>query len=817
MKIFLFSVILVGFVQAESTATDFHGHQGFCSRPNVSQDADCELDLTIALDFSVAMKNKTNIHQLVNYTLESVIPRFDISKTKVNVAFQAMGTWELFSSGYFKKFEDVCGFIHLAQMNLDIFGNRIAQLTDVFSTYLAYNAIPVFNRPKVKHVLVIVTAINDAFNIDIAIPLSRIVKKKAKVVVLGINQTNKDRLPRIADVVDFVDFGKYGQEQSDFIIDESCGEKPSQSTTQAPTEGPTTEGSVTGNPTEQPSEEPTTEGSGTEQPSEEPTTERPVTENPTEQPSTEEPTTVGPTASSTGTPTEQPSEGPTTEGSVTEQPSEEPTTEGPVTENPTEQPSEEPTTEGPVTENPTEQPSTEEPTTVEPTASSTGTPTEQPSEGPTTEGSVTEQPSEEPTTEGPVTENPTEQPSEEPTTEGPVTENPTEQPSTEEPTTVEPTASSTAWLDVVFVIDTSSVVRSVDLNRLGGTIAGFFTKFTIDQENDQSTRVGIITYSEEPKERDDLEKFKNWESLYSAFTEIGKYRNDRESAVDIGKALKEGQQLLKKQNSHRIPVIVVIGASSNSEYVDPEAIKTALEIKKSGIKIVSLTFKTDSNTSVTPLNELASKQSYGLVSTDPDLYGKLSNILAEVNCICPLLTFQFNFEDQIFGDCVQGFHGQTPPSIAQLMCELSDGILVPVTTKAKLDFLTEKIVPIEIGETDSFTIGLHHFPEEDTEEWIWQYYNKTQIPLGSFQDWQSGSPEVVGESCGAATKGSNSWAFVPSSCDHVSAKPYICQTKACDSTHFCDLEAGIRAAQKHQKLLNILKVGRNTNIDVNRL
>uniref|UniRef100_A0AC34R1A9 Uncharacterized protein n=1 Tax=Panagrolaimus sp. JU765 TaxID=591449 RepID=A0AC34R1A9_9BILA len=69
-----------------------------------------------------------------------------------------MGTWQLYNTLYLNKYEDLCSTVNKAVRNVKYFGHRSSQLNEVFTTYLTLNK-PFFNRPTVKNVLVILTAI----------------------------------------------------------------------------------------------------------------------------------------------------------------------------------------------------------------------------------------------------------------------------------------------------------------------------------------------------------------------------------------------------------------------------------------------------------------------------------------------------------------------------------------------------------------------------------------------------------------------------------------------------------------------------------
>uniref|UniRef100_A0A914YYW7 C-type lectin domain-containing protein n=1 Tax=Panagrolaimus superbus TaxID=310955 RepID=A0A914YYW7_9BILA len=144
------------------------------------------------------------------------------------------------------------------------------------------------------------------------------------------------------------------------------------------------------------------------------------------------------------------------------------------------------------------------------------------------------------------------------------------------------------------------------------------------------------------------------------------------------------------------------------------------------------------------------------------------------------------------------------------MCEMSDGILVSITSVEKLEFLRNKVVKNIFGENSEFTIGLHRSPLATTKnnnKWFWFGYNNTVFPLGDFKKWEDGKVPSPSASCGFATRetSDNAMAFAAGGCDYDDARPYLCQTKACDSNHFCDLESGVKAATAHSKLQTQIK------------
>ena len=64
MKISLVFLTCLGIASALPLEANFHKHQNVCSAPSGDPDANCEVDLTVAVDFSLSMKNKENVYEV---------------------------------------------------------------------------------------------------------------------------------------------------------------------------------------------------------------------------------------------------------------------------------------------------------------------------------------------------------------------------------------------------------------------------------------------------------------------------------------------------------------------------------------------------------------------------------------------------------------------------------------------------------------------------------------------------------------------------------------------------------------------------------
>ena len=337
-----------------------------------------------------------------------------------------------------------------------------------------------------------------------------------------------------------------------------------------------------------------------------------------------------------------------------------------------------------------------------------------------------------------------------------------------------------AWLDIVFVIDVSNSVTQENLQQLGGELATIFEAFTIGQTPRHSSRVGIITYATDSQFIYNLTNVTSGDDLTTEFLRLSNYQSGN-AGGNLQEGLRNAQSLLSDQGSYRRRVVVMAAAS-----YDPEGFNDASQIaeglKENGVTIFSISFKPSDGGFTDQLRNLSSP-GYSYQHDDPNIMDKVPLGLAQVNCFCLSKTVQFKVFNQdsnnytVYADCLSGFSGKTDPAIAEFGC--SPGILAAVTSQHKLDFITDNIVPHDLSGAKNFTVGA----TRQNGIWYWYNYNNTKYQFGQFPQSRQDNGDYgyfsnyFGLNVGFFTGGRGI----------QNAKPYVCQSKACDTDYFCDL------------------------------
>uniref|UniRef100_A0A914QPJ0 VWFA domain-containing protein n=1 Tax=Panagrolaimus davidi TaxID=227884 RepID=A0A914QPJ0_9BILA len=345
-----------------------------------------------------------------------------------------------------------------------------------------------------------------------------------------------------------------------------------------------------------------------------------------------------------------------------------------------------------------------------------------------------------------------------------------------------------AWLDIALVFDISVAMSDEQLRDMLLETYGYLSKFTLNHIGEHTTRVALIPYADDATVVHSLNDVQSNAALRNALFSLNNRTKPYDFNVNVQNALQVAFDHLQTYVNYR-PQIILLTAGAYRKAGFNGASHTADQIKENEITIFTVAFQAPDGVLDRNLSPLASP-GYAYNSADKGLYTALPLALTQVNCFCFGGKIQFTVSNATritkYADCVWGFAGETLPSIVfQYGCD--SGVLAAITSQEKLDFVAHKIIPHDLFGRKAFTVGGHKVGEK----WVWNGYNGT-FPFESFPTFTQVSP---------ADKYSffdpiSSTDFSFKSTGDV-ARPYLCESRACDADYICDQSSKKRSLKKH--------------------
>ncbi|CAB3398159.1 unnamed protein product [Caenorhabditis bovis] len=207
------------------------------------------------------------------------------------------------------------------------------------------------------------------------------------------------------------------------------------------------------------------------------------------------------------------------------------------------------------------------------------------------------------------------------------------------------------WLDMVFLIDDSTLMQQTGLFEIGSSINSLFGYSNIrigtGYADPRSTRVGVITYNEDTTIVADLDAFHSKDELVDTVMHLKLSDSDKS---DLTKALKEASSLLLTTKRENFQPVIVVFASAYRQYNGEDLKATADKIKQQGIKLIVVSYvERNADLSIEKLADLASPGGFAFDNFNPniDIPDVIRISLCRMNCFCTESWTQYS---ETFGD-----------------------------------------------------------------------------------------------------------------------------------------------------------------------
>uniref|UniRef100_A0A7E4VAC4 VWFA domain-containing protein n=1 Tax=Panagrellus redivivus TaxID=6233 RepID=A0A7E4VAC4_PANRE len=334
-----------------------------------------------------------------------------------------------------------------------------------------------------------------------------------------------------------------------------------------------------------------------------------------------------------------------------------------------------------------------------------------------------------------------------------------------------------AWLDLVFVIEHSSVTFS-QWNAITSNIISTLTKLTLSNTltSGHTSRIAIITYDASGTTKLQYE-FTAEQTLRSIAVALNRAKPlpTLGEKADIASGLNAASDYLNTHSSFRAPGVVLYAASyDDSGTNDPQI--AAEGLKADLTKIVTVSYDAANGVSTPKIDALSSP---GLHLSSQSSLAQFGWAVSQLNCRCAHGWTQLIVGEVSYADC---FFYQTTTSLqAFAQCNnLNTDILALASTPARLDSITNLISKEK--PTNEVSIGL--LRNDGTSQWTWQnvyaYFGYPAFSQGY----------TTTDTYGYLSKtGNNTWQLLADDGLTGNGRFFVCQQRSGDTDNIIDLKA----------------------------
>uniref|UniRef100_A0A914CFY9 Uncharacterized protein n=1 Tax=Acrobeloides nanus TaxID=290746 RepID=A0A914CFY9_9BILA len=362
---------------------------------------------------------------------------------------------------------------------------------------------------------------------------------------------------------------------------------------------------------------------------------------------------------------------------------------------------------------------------------------------------------------------------------------------------------SSAWLDIILLIDNSATMGNASLRQIGLSLSSEFSQYTIGPYGSSASRVAIVTYNAGANLIGDFNALSTIQKITAALTSI---RQTNVVQIEYGlydalEIARDMAQLAYEQCTsengfyHQPNPAAVVLFGAQAPFVDSiDKITQVANQLKSWANLITVNYNVNSVDLTNFLNSIATP--YMNLSVSKTLYDDLEFNLMQTNCFCdfgPQLSAFDPVKNRVvkYAECSYNSEelGLTWGT-AEALCNSyqSNVVLAPLTSSLRYNFTVSIYQNALPGfMVDPIYIGLHR---NSRKAWVWYDYDGSEIPdSGSFSNWAPGygfnsTGDCVAIQGGNAEK-SSSYLWINAACNITTTNidNARCGYHACDASN----------------------------------
>ncbi|KHN72313.1 C-type lectin protein [Toxocara canis] len=339
-----------------------------------------------------------------------------------------------------------------------------------------------------------------------------------------------------------------------------------------------------------------------------------------------------------------------------------------------------------------------------------------------------------------------------------------------------------AWLDIVFVFDSSKEINRQDFYAVRNFVSAFVRSIPVSQQIGPYSRVGIINAGDEAFVVGSLKAYNNSIDAANAIRGL-QFLNS--NTLNLRSAMREAANMVNYGERPNVKKVVVVfsGKSEPCSYQGMRMKLTKLEEDMNPCRIASQ-MKTNGNVIITIGMKFDGLQRFPDMRFGSECYtlnfdeaftSNFAQAICNANCFCQQPFVQFANKCQRYGECVYQNGIPVAHSIAEQTCSDYGSKLISIFSLEKEVFvrnLAEKAL------INNYWLGARKI----NSNYTWP----NGAGVDAYTNWAPSQPNATQGNCVFEQTLNSVGSWRSDVCDDFTKTHYFsCQVDACDTNNYC--------------------------------